>query len=153
MDILLLIVVLVSCVIAMLAANTGIGRINENLETINPKTRKVKIPEKLKYYIPQYCRHSWETPPPRKSELYVLTVVLAVCNYIFHILCLTGAIIIYLLVPSGVGWIILPIGCFLAVFTIILFVTDFQREKIETKNPGRLDKDFTIDKKEDENDK
>ena len=46
MDILLLIVVLVSCVIAMLAANTGIGRINENLETINPKTRKVKIPEK-----------------------------------------------------------------------------------------------------------
>ena len=81
-----------------------------------------------------------------------MTVVLAVCNYIFHILCLTGAIITYLLVSSGVGWIILPIGCFLAVLTIILFVTDFQREKIATKNLGRLDRDFTIDKK-DNNDK
>lgn len=137
-DIFLFIMHLVFYFFVMVIGCGGIGNINEALEIIKPKMRKVKIPEKLKYYIPQYCRHSWETPPPRKSELYVLTVVLAVCNYIFHILCLTGAIIIYLLVPSGVGWIILPIGCFLAVFTIILFVTDFQREKIETKNPGRV---------------
>ena len=84
MDILLLIVVLILYAVDMLGGNNGVGRINENLEKIKPKMRKIKIPEKLKYYIPQYCSQSWVTPPPIKLELYILTVVLAVCNYIFH---------------------------------------------------------------------
>ena len=78
MDILLLIVVLILYAVDMLGGNNGVGRINENLEKIKPKMRKIKIPEKLKYYIPQYCSQSWVTPPPIKLELYILKQLLKI---------------------------------------------------------------------------
>ena len=144
-DIVLLIAVLIFCAVGILAENNIIGQVNENLETIKPELRKIKIPERLIYYIPQYCRHSWQTPPPIKSEVYMLTVVLAVCNYIFHILCMVAAFIIHILIPSVIAWIILPLVCFLGVYYLILTVTEFKVNKIERKNQGRLTRDFTIE--------
>lgn len=145
-DIVLFIVMLFFCFVAILAENNAIGHINENLETIKPKLHKIKIPERLAYYIPQYCRHGWETPPPIKSELYMFTVVLAICNYIFHLLCMIVAIIIHILIPSAIVWIILPLVCFLVLYYIIATVTEFKVSKIERKNQGRLSRDFTIEK-------
>ena len=137
----------------MLTENNIIGRINENLEIIKPKMRKIKIPEWLKYYIPQWGKRGGVDPPGAisKSEVYILTFTLAICNYIFHALCFISAIIVFMLVPSAVVWILLPIGCVFVVFIVIHSVTEFWKNKIETKNQGRLNRDFTIgkhDKKE-----
>lgn len=147
-DIVLFIVVLLFCVMAILSGNNCIGAINRSLEIIKPKMRKVKLREKIKYYIPQWCKQGGVDPHGaiRKSEVYILTLVLAICNYIFHALCFIGAIIVYMLVPSAVVWIFLPIGCFVVVLTVILSVTEFRKNKIETKNQGRLDRNFTLDK-------
>ena len=148
MDILLLFIVLYVCVIAILGGNNGVGDINRNLEKLKPKMRKVKLPEKLKYYIPQWSKQMWTDPPGaiRKEEVYILTVILAICNYIFHALCFIGAIIVYILVPSAICWILLPIGCYMIVELVIELIISYRGNKIETKNRGRLDRDFTISK-------
>lgn len=147
-DIVLLIVVLLFCIMAILSGNNCIGAINRSLEIIKPKMRKVKLLGKLKYYIPQWCKQGGVDPPGaiRKSEVYILTLVLAICNYIFHALCFISAIIVFMLVPSAVVWIFLPIGCFVVVFIVIHSVTEFWENKIEKKNQGRLNRDFTIEK-------
>ena len=148
MDIWALISLLVFCSLSMVAENNGIGGINENLEIIKPKMRKVKLPEKLKYCIPQWAKRGGADPPGAKSkaEVYILTLILTICNYIFHILCFIGTIIVYILIPSGLDWTILPLVCSVVVTAGITFVTGFQRNRIETKNRGRLDRDFTIGK-------
>lgn len=155
-DIFLFIMHLVFYFFVMVIGCGGIGNINEALEIIKPKMRKVKIPEKLKYYIPQWGPR--RDVPSRevgsnKSEGYILTVILTICHYIYYILCFIGIIIVYILAPSYLEWGALPFVCSFAVLIGIYSVVAFQRNRIETKNPGRLDKDFTIDKKEDENDK
>ena len=161
-DIFLLIMYLFFCFIAMVAESCGIGAMNEDLEIIKPKMRKIKLPEKLKDYIPQWGPR--RDVPSRevgsnKSEVYILTVILAICNYIYHILCFMAIIIVYILAPSCLKWSLLPLVCFFVVLIGINSVVAFQRNRIVTKNPGGLDRDFTIenkdnnDKKEDKNDK
>lgn len=144
----------------------GIGDINEALEIIKPKMRKVKLPEKLKDHIPQWGPR--RDVPSRevgsnKSEVYILTVILTICHYIYYILCFIGIIVVYILAPSYLfEWGALPFVCSFVVLIGIYSVVAFQRNKIVTKNPGGLDRDFTIenkdnndkkDIKEDENDK
>ena len=152
---------LLFCFFAIVAENCGIGVMNEDLEIIKPKMRKVKLPEKLKDYIPQWAPRS--LVPSRdvesKSEVYILTVILTICNYIYHTLCFIATIIVYILAPSYLKWSFLPIGCSAAVMAGINFVVEFQSNRILRKNPLRMDRDFTIenkdnnDKKEDKNDK
>ena len=80
--------------------------------------------------------------------------------YIYHILCFIAIILVYILAPSYLfEWGGLPFLCYIVVLTGMYSVVAFQRNRIVTKNPGGLDRDFTIenkdnnDKKEDENDK
>ena len=155
MDIVLLICILSCCFLFMIVGNNCVGGINEDLEIIKPKMRKAKLPKKLKYFIPQWCKIGGRDPEGAisKSEVYFLTLFLAVFNYTFHVLCFIGTIIVYyMLTPSDVVWVMLPIGCFFVVDTVIGLIVDFKKNKIEEKNQGRLDKDFTITK-EAENDK
>ena len=162
-DIFSFIMYLVCYFFVMVGGCGGIGAINEDLEIIKPKMRKVKLPEKLKDHIPQWGPRA--LAPSRevgsnKSEVYILTVILTICHYIYHILCFIGIILVYILAPSYLfEWGGLPFLCYIVVLTGMSSVVAFQRNRIVTKNPGGLDRDFTIenkdnnDKKEDKNDK
>lgn len=136
------------CSMSMLAGNNCVENTNEALEIIKPRMRKVKLPNKLKYFMPRRRMQRGAEPLEEinNSQVYILTLILTICNYTFHILCFISTIIVCFLTPSAIKWIILPISCYFVVETVIFSIFEFQKDKIERKNQGRLDNDFTITK-------
>lgn len=144
---------LFTCIISLLGGNNCAGGVNEDLEIIKPTARKVRLSDKAKYFIPQWCKVAWRDPDGsfKKNEAFLLTVVLAICNYVFHLLCFIATIILFVLSPSDLIWMLLPIACALIAGTIITCVFEFLKTKAEDKNFGRIEKDFTITEKAESN--
>lgn len=130
-----------------------IGTINEALEIIKPKMKTVKIPRCLKYVIPQIDLS--EKPAILKTfsklNVYLLTFVLTIANYVISIFCIIVAVLFYFMLPSY----ILYVGIVPTVYAIAISILMFIYEHDASKKP--VDKqsflNFTVSDKKVEDDK
>ena len=144
-----LIAVILSHCIATLAYLNGIGYTNEDLEYIQPKMRRVKLNKVLLNLVPQWGTRAGIPPakPVKKQEVYILTVVLALGAYINYIVWGIITIILYC-VTQKVPAVYYSLGvcAYGLILLMIVFFVRIKITRIEIKNRGRLDRDFTIDK-------
>lgn len=85
-------------IMSIFGASNFVGAINEQLEILTPNMRKIRLPRKLVRFVPQWCRTGCLNPEGAiyKSEVYVLTVILAIINYIYGLLSLVVAIVVFI---------------------------------------------------------
>ena len=144
-----LIVVILWYSIATLAYLNGIGSVNEGLEYIQPKMRRVKLNKVLLNLVPQWATRAGIPPakPVKKQKVYILTVVLALGAYINKIVWIIIDTVLYCVISKEVLiYCILGGGAYGLILLMIVFFVRIKITRIEIKNRGRLDRDFTIDK-------
>lgn len=152
----LLLLLILFCIISTLGNLNAIGGINEDLEYIRPKMRKVKISNVIIKFVPQWGTRAGLNPDDhlvRKSKVYILTVALSLIAYFNGLLWVTLEIFLCLLGTKT--WILLY--CFFGscVYSIIIFVIDIcyinpKVKKTEKERFMKLDPIFDMHYKEDE---
>ena len=153
-DLLAFVCVCIFIILSIFGESNGIGSINEQLEILSPDMRKVKLPPKFIRFVPQWCKTRCLNPEGvvPKSEVYFLTVILAILNYIFALLSIIATIVVFVISSEHILYIlILPV-----VWAGVVWVIDgyyyFAIKKAGKDKFGLLENDFTITK-EAENDK
>lgn len=132
--------------VALLGAAGTIGTINQRLETLKSDMRKVKIPKKCVLLVPQFPKIGCQNPQGAysKSEVYILTVVLTVVEYVYSALSVIAALFVLIFAPSYVAWMFLTIAVeFVFVESIDIFYYIRER-KAGIYKVGRLDNEFEI---------
>lgn len=151
-DIIKLVTALAWVFIGMLAMINCIGGINEDLELIKPKLVRIKIPEKLKYYIPQWCKKGGADPryKRRKSKVYVLTIILTIFNYIFALLCVIVEVLVFIFVPSKIFYVLYITMGYYVIMTALMLIFNFWSFKKTKGISPEIDKDFKMEGQEKE---
>lgn len=146
--------VLMFIIMSVFGGTNLVGAINEQLEILTPNMRKINLPRKFVRFVPQWCRTGCLNPEGAiyNSEIYVLTVILAIINYIYGLLSLVVAIVVFIICSEYLMYLLLLPVAWACVIWVIDGYYYFAIKKAGKDKFGFLDKDFTITK-EAENDK
>lgn len=135
-------------------ASNLVGGINEKLEILTPDMKKIKLSRKFVRFVPQWCKIGCRDPEGAryKSDIYILTVILAVINYMYGLLSFVVEIVVFIICFEYFMYLmLLPVVWMCVLWTFDRYYC-FAIKKAGKAKVGFLDKDFTI-KKEAENGK
>lgn len=123
-----------------------IGSINELLTILKSKQRKITIPSRLKYFVPQKEPIRWSPSPQTITDsVYLISIVLTIAVYVVSIVLCLCALIFKFLSKFSALWFLLGMICFSVVIIGINIWYVIKKNKF-TKNKSilYLETDFEI---------
>ena len=150
-NVIALVAVIFGMTLCVVACLNGIGYMNEDLEYLQPKMRRVKLNRFFIKIIPQWGKNVGLNPKKyleKKCEIYILIAVLALSVYINAIVWIAASTIVWFLVGKT-AFVYCFFGSLLPflVITVLTFYIDMQVKKKERQQFMKLEKDFDMPSK------
>lgn len=134
----------ITIIITVFANMRIIGYINEAMEMLEIKMRRVKIPLKFMPFVHLFGEKVEPFPDNFRPEVYILTVILTIVSYIYEVLTVAAAITVFILIPDIILYIFFAPAIYSIMLAAIMQIYKIKIDRRDRKNFMRLVNDFTI---------